>query len=74
VSEEPGTVEVSVDPNTCVGIGACIDAEPDAFELLDEGYSRAVPGARLSPESAEEVVAGCPSGAISIVTGPDGEQ
>jgi ferredoxin len=73
VSGDRDAVEVTVDADVCVGIGSCIDAEPEAFELLDEGYSRAVPGVRLPRDRAEQVVSGCPSAAISI-SGDDDER
>ena len=71
MSDGGDPVEVSVDPDVCVGIGACIDAEPDTFELLDEGFARALPGARLPRDRAEEVIANCPSGAISLAADGD---
>lgn len=71
MSEDQDSVEVTVDADICVGIGSCISAEPEAFELLDEGFSRALPGVRLPPDRAEAVIAGCPSMAISVVE--DGE-
>ena len=49
------------------GIGACVTAEPDAFDLGDEGISTPVAGVRLPLERAQHVCRECPSGAISIV-------
>jgi ferredoxin len=72
LSDDGERVEVSVDADICVGIGSCIDSEPEAFELLDEGYSRAVPGVRLPRDRADQVVSGCPSAAISIAGDEDG--
>jgi ferredoxin len=69
LSDDQDSVEVSVDADVCVGIGSCISAEPDVFELLDEGYSRALPGVRLPRDRAERVIADCPSGAISVAPG-----
>jgi ferredoxin len=59
-------VAVVVDRETCIGIGACVAAEPLAFELGDDGVSRVVPGSLLPRERAERVCLGCPSGALSI--------
>ena len=66
MTEEP-RVRVQVDDTRCVGIGACVEAEPGAFELGDEGVSRPVEGVRLALERAQHVCRECPSGAISIV-------
>lgn len=66
MTDEP-LVRVQVDDTRCVGIGACVTAEPDAFDLGDEGISTPVAGVRLPLERAEHVCRECPSGAISIV-------
>jgi ferredoxin len=71
LSDGGDPVEVTVDADVCVGIGSCISAEPDTFELLDEGFSRALPGARLPRDRALLVIGGCPSGAISMVSEDD---
>jgi ferredoxin len=60
-------VRVEVDADVCVGIGACVAAEPEAFELGDDGVSRVHPSAQLSRVRAETVVNNCPSGAIRVV-------
>lgn len=59
-------VAVVVDEDTCIGIGACVAAEPLTFELGDNGVSRVLPGRLLPRERAEQVCSGCPSGALSI--------
>jgi ferredoxin len=59
-------VTVEIDPDICIGVGACVMAEPDAFEFTDEGTSRVIEGTTLPRARAEEVCDGCPSGAISI--------
>jgi ferredoxin len=71
LSDDADSVELSVDADVCVGIGSCISAEPDAFELLDEGFSRALPGVRIPRDRAERVIADCPSGAISMAAEDD---
>ena len=59
-------VQVDVDEKVCVGIGACVVSEPEAFAFEDAGHSRAVTGALLPRSRAERVCDLCPSGAISI--------
>lgn len=62
-------VRVLVDENICIGIGLCVEREPDAFELGDDAISRPVDGVWLSLERAERVCRECPSGAISVAAG-----
>jgi ferredoxin len=65
-STDEERVEVIIDPDVCVGIGACVAAEPEAFIFNEDGSSRVVPGCRLPRHRAEQVRVGCPSGAIAI--------
>jgi ferredoxin len=58
---------IRIDENLCVGIGVCIDTEPDAVDFGDEGFSKPIPGVRLPRARAERLCSLCPSGAISIV-------
>ena len=60
-------MHVQVDDNTCIGIGVCVESEPDAFRLGDDGVAHVLPGKALPRDRAERVCRGCPSGAISIV-------
>jgi ferredoxin len=59
-------VNVAIDADICVGVGACVAAEPGTFEPTDEGTSAVRPDARLPRERAELVCGGCPTGAIAI--------
>jgi ferredoxin len=60
-------IAIEIDENRCVGIGACVEAEPDAVTLDDDAISRPVRGARLTRARARALCDLCPSGAISIV-------
>jgi ferredoxin len=59
-------VHVRVDENVCIGIGVCVESEPEAFLLGDDGVAHVRPGKALPRARAEQVCRGCPSGAISI--------
>ena len=59
-------VAVAIDPDVCIGVGACVAAEPETFVFGDDGTSTVRPGARLPRERAAHVCANCPSGAISL--------
>jgi ferredoxin len=60
-------VQVRVDENVCIGIGVCVESEPEAFLLGDDGVAHVLPGTALTRDRAEQVCRGCPSGAITIV-------
>ena len=60
-------VHVHIDENVCIGIGVCVETEPEAFLLGDDGVAHVLPGKALPRDRAERVCGGCPSGAISIV-------
>jgi ferredoxin len=60
-------VHVRIDENVCIGIGVCVESEPDAFLLGDDGVAHVLPGKALPRDRAERVCHGCPSGAIAIV-------
>jgi ferredoxin len=61
-----GQVRVVVDGHTCIGIGACVAAEPDVFDLGDDGIAHVRAGKLLPRDRAEQVCRECPSGAIAI--------
>ncbi len=65
--ERDDLVQVQVDDNICIGIGVCVESEPEAFVLGDDGVAHVMPGKALPRDRAERVCRGCPSGAISIV-------
>jgi ferredoxin len=60
-------VQVRVDEHVCIGIGVCVESEPETFLLGDDGVAHVLPGKVLPRDRAERVCRGCPSGAISIV-------
>jgi ferredoxin len=59
-------VHVLIDENVCIGIGVCVETEPDSFVLGEDGVAHALPGKALPRGRADRVCRGCPSGAISI--------
>ena len=70
MSDVDDRVEIAIDDLLCVGIGVCVDTEPDAVLLGDEGVSRPVAGVRLPRDRAQLLCKLCPSGAISIRPDP----
>jgi ferredoxin len=66
-SERDDLVRVHVDENVCIGIGVCVESEPETFLLGDDGVAHVLPGRSLPRDRAEQVCRGCPSGAITIV-------
>lgn len=55
---------IKVDENTCIGCGACTYVDSDTFAMNDKGVSTAI--SQEVTEKAEEAVAACPVGAITI--------
>ncbi|MBJ7249058.1 MAG: ferredoxin [Thermoleophilia bacterium] len=59
-------VFITIDPDTCVGIGKCEEIAEEAVELGDDGISH-VTGVAVDMDVARALCDGCPTGAISIV-------
>jgi ferredoxin len=67
------TIEVSVDPDLCIGSGDCVRLLPDAFRI-DEAAGVSVPLAGAGdadPRLLLRAAVGCPTQSIRLV-GPDG--
>jgi ferredoxin len=59
---------VSIDVETCISTGSCVQVCPDVFELRDDGYvyvKDATPPESLRPEVLEAVEL-CPVKAIKV--------
>ncbi len=59
---------VQVDPDLCVGSGACEALAPDVFEVDDDGVlvvHRPEPGGDELPD-VEDAVRACPTRALSL--------
>lgn len=59
-------VFITIDPDTCVGIGKCEEIAEEAVELGDDGISH-VTGIAVDIDVARALCDGCPTGAIAIV-------
>ena len=59
------TVFLTVDRDTCVGMGQCELLEPEVFRVDDETSIASVADVALPADRAEAVIESCPSGAIS---------
>lgn len=62
-------LEVTVDPDLCIGSGECVRLVPQAF-VIDEsiGVSVALPGAAdLDRELVLQAALGCPTQAIRVI-------
>lgn len=61
-------MRLCVDDTKCVGIGLCEARLPELIAVSDDGFAVVAPGEvpeDLLP-AAEEAVANCPSGALSL--------
>jgi ferredoxin len=59
-------VFITIDPDTCGGIGKCEEIAEEAVELGDDGISH-VTGVAVDMDVARALCDGCPTGAISVV-------
>ncbi len=60
-------MKVKVNPNVCIGCGACQAVAPDVFEVNDEGVAEAIITDEISMdlvEDATDAKEGCPVNAI----------
>ncbi len=56
-----------VDPDKCIGCGACVGISPAVFEMQGDGQAKAKDGSGDSPENILAAISGCPTGAISLI-------
>ncbi len=64
---------ITVDRNKCQGIGACVGAAPDVFEIDSEGKSVVVNAAGADDDTVLSAAEACPLEAITLYD-EDGEQ
>jgi ferredoxin len=58
---------VKVDRDLCIGAGACVAAEPEAYKFDDENIAVPQPGAAgLPAERLVETARACPASAIAV--------
>lgn len=62
-------IEVSVDPDLCIGSGDCVRIAPAGFRIDENlGVSQALPGAATLPETLLlEAARTCPTQSIRLV-------
>jgi ferredoxin len=59
---------VKVDRDLCIGAGACVAAEPDAYKFDDENIAVPQPGAADVPDDRLlETARACPASAILVI-------
>ena len=64
---------IRVDRKKCQGIGACVGAAPDVFEIDSEGKAVVIDAEGASDDTILEAAEACPLEAITVY-GEDGEQ
>lgn len=62
-------MKVRVDPETCIGCGACINLAPEVYDWDENGKAKAKDGEvpRDEENIAREALESCPTEAISEV-------
>lgn len=62
------SIDVSIDPELCIGSGDCVRIVPVAFRLDDEAVSRPTPAAATSDlDLLADAARSCPTQAIRVV-------
>ena len=66
-------MKVKVNPDACIGCGACVSICPDVFSFNDEGFSQAIIDEvnEDDKEKVEEAIESCPTEAIYKVNKND---
>ena len=60
------TTSIEIDQDACYGSGECVQLARHAFRINQDGVAETLDGATdLSEDEIQEIVAACPSGAIS---------
>jgi ferredoxin len=62
---------VQADRDVCIGSGACVFAVPDVFDVDDTGGVVLVGPVVTGDERVVEAVAGCPTGALTLIKGDE---
>ena len=66
------TLQVSVDPDLCIGSGDCVDSAPRVFELDAEDKARVIDPDGAPTDQIVEAAMNCPVTAI-FVYGEEGD-
>jgi ferredoxin len=62
--DEP--LDITIDPDRCMGSGNCLFWAPDSFDLSDEGHAIVLDPAATDEERLRVAAEGCPVGAITL--------
>jgi ferredoxin len=60
------TLQVTVDPDLCIGSGNCVHLAPGAFELDADGVADVIEPDAAPDDRLRQAARSCPSGAISV--------
>jgi ferredoxin len=60
------TLQVTVDPDLCIGSGSCVHLAPGAFELDEDGVADVIDPDAAPDDRLRQAARSCPSGAISV--------
>lgn len=58
--------KINVNPDACIGCGACVAIDPEHFAFNDEGLSHAISKENLESAELANAIDSCPTSAISL--------
>ena len=58
--------KIKVNPEACIGCGACVAIDPEHFEFNDEGLSSVINNENLESSELASAIDSCPTCAISL--------
>ncbi len=58
--------KINVNPDACIGCGACVAIDPEHFAFNDEGLSHAISNENLESAELANAIDSCPTSAISL--------
>jgi len=64
--------KIKVNPEACIGCGACVAIDPEHFEFNDEGLSSVISNENLETDELKNAIASCPVSVIKLEESEEG--
>jgi ferredoxin len=66
MSNDDGTLDVSIDHDVCIGAGQCALTAPGVFTQDDDGFGAVLPGRGDGGPLVREAARACPVSAVTV--------